>query len=156
MAEFHGVKSRWEIKYEWSGGIAISRFMQGLKEGKILGVKCPQCKRILVPPRIFCERCFIELTEWVELSPRGKINTFSIAYIDTNALPVSTPQINAVIDLDDARGVIGIFHIIGEAKPEEIYVGMPVEAVFRPAEERTGSILDIKYFRPVKEGKPNE
>jgi uncharacterized OB-fold protein len=25
---------------------------------------------------------------------------------------------------------------------------MPVEAVWRPAEERDGSILDIAYFRP--------
>ena len=29
---------------------------------------------------------------------------------------------------------------------------MAVEAVWRPPEERTGSILDIAYFRPIPGG----
>jgi uncharacterized OB-fold protein len=32
-----------------------------------------------------------------------------------------------------------------------VSVGMAVEAVWRPESERTGSILDIAYFRPRKE-----
>jgi uncharacterized OB-fold protein len=38
--------------------------------------------------------------------------------------------------------------MLGEVKPEELRVGMRVKAVFR--EERKASILDIKYFRPLK------
>jgi hypothetical protein len=32
--------------------------------------------------------------------------------------------------------------------PEDARVGMAVEAVWKPAEERAGSILDIAYFKP--------
>ena len=34
-------------------------------------------------------------------------------------------------------------------KPEEVEIGMPVEIVLKPEGERIGSILDIKYFKPV-------
>jgi uncharacterized OB-fold protein len=30
-----------------------------------------------------------------------------------------------------------------------VRIGMPVEAVWRPENERSGSILDIAYFRPA-------
>ena len=33
----------------------------------------------------------------------------------------------------------------------EQMIGMAVEAVWRPEEERTGSILDIAYFRPRRD-----
>jgi uncharacterized OB-fold protein len=29
-------------------------------------------------------------------------------------------------------------------------IGMPVEAVFRAKRKRTGSMLDIEYFKPMK------
>jgi hypothetical protein len=33
-------------------------------------------------------------------------------------------------------------------KPDDVRVGMEVEAVWKPDGEREGSILDIRYFRP--------
>jgi uncharacterized OB-fold protein len=30
-----------------------------------------------------------------------------------------------------------------------VEIGMTVEAVFKPKEERVGSILDIQYFKPA-------
>jgi uncharacterized OB-fold protein len=35
--------------------------------------------------------------------------------------------------------------------PEDVYIGMEVEAVFKNAAERQGSILDVAHFRPVQE-----
>jgi uncharacterized OB-fold protein len=36
--------------------------------------------------------------------------------------------------------------------PDHVAIGMAVEAVWRPLEDRTGSILDIAYLRPVAGG----
>ena len=33
--------------------------------------------------------------------------------------------------------------------PDDVRAGMQVEAVWKPARERVGSILDIDYFRPL-------
>jgi uncharacterized OB-fold protein len=37
--------------------------------------------------------------------------------------------------------------MLGEVDPEQLRVGMRVQAVFQ--KEREGSILDIKYFKPI-------
>jgi uncharacterized OB-fold protein len=50
-----------------------------------------------------------------------------------------------VIKLDGAD--TGLTHIIGEADPSEVKIGMRVEAVLK--ENREGNILDIKYFKPL-------
>jgi len=47
------------------------------------------------------------------------------------------------------REISGLVHRLGEVEPEEVEIGMPVEIVLKPKEERIGSILDIKYFKPA-------
>jgi uncharacterized OB-fold protein len=49
-----------------------------------------------------------------------------------------------------AFGDGGIIHRIGEVEPESLAFGMQMEAVLEPKSKRQGSILDIKYFRPVE------
>jgi len=44
---------------------------------------------------------------------------------------------------------VGIMHLLGEVAPDDVKIGMRVKAVWKPPEEREGSILDIKYFKPV-------
>ena len=41
---------------------------------------------------------------------------------------------------------------LGEVAPDDVAIGMAVEAVWRPLDERIGSILDIAYFRPRTDG----
>ena len=65
--------------------------------------------------------------------------------------PVDPPELPAVIRLDGASQG-GFLHKLGEVAPDDVAIGMAVEAVWRPLEERTGSILDIAYFRPVAGG----
>jgi uncharacterized OB-fold protein len=53
-----------------------------------------------------------------------------------------------MVKIDHTDG--GLVHYLGDVKPDEVYIGMPVEAVFKPKKQRKGSILDIKYFKPKK------
>ncbi len=139
-----------EIRYSWSAGQAISRFLNGLKEGKILGVKCNKCGRVMVPPRMFCELCYKPIDGWVELKDSGVVQTFSISYIDPDAKPLPEPIIVAVIAIDGASPNMGIMHILGEVKPEDVYIGMKVRAVWKDEKEREGAITDIKYWKPIE------
>jgi uncharacterized OB-fold protein len=138
-------------EYAWSAGHAINRFLTGLKEGRILGIKCRSCERILVPPRAFCEECFISVDEWVELKDTGTVNTFAISYLDTMANRIKKPLLPAVIEIDGAGGN-GFLHMLGEVDPKKIKIGMKVKAVWKPAKERKGDITDIKYFKPARGG----
>lgn len=137
-----------DARYAWDAGIAVSEYLRGLKRGVILGRECRQCRRILVPPRMFCEECFRPNDRWVEVEDTGTVNTFSICYIRYDMVPLKEPEIPFVLDIDGASPGMGFMHKLGEVKPDDVRIGMEVEAVWKPEGEREGSILDIKYFRP--------
>ena len=141
-----------EVQYSWSLGHAISKFLQGLKKGKLIGIHCKKCKRVLFPPRMFCEYCYRPTDEWVELPDTGIIETFSISYLDPDARRIEEPILVGVIDLDNTPPNHGIMHYFGEMTKDEIKIGMKVKAVWKPENEREGSITDILYFKPLKGG----
>lgn len=141
-------------RYAWDAGVAIGRFLRELRAGRLIARRCPQCRRVLVPPRMVCEHCFCPTSEWVFLPGTGTVKTFSICYVTWDMQPLEEPIIPAVIALDGAAPGGGIMHLLGEVQPHEVHIGLRVEPVFRPEEERTAAITDIRYFRPVREVNP--
>ncbi|HWC32178.1 MAG TPA: Zn-ribbon domain-containing OB-fold protein [Actinomycetota bacterium] len=136
-----------DARYAWDAGVAISRFLDGLQEGRILARECRgPCRRVLVPPRMFCEEDFRPTDRWVDVQDTGTVNTFSLCYVTWDMQPLEDPEIPSVIEIDGSDG--GFLHKLGEVAPDDVSIGMEVEAVWRPEAERTGSILDIRYFRP--------
>lgn len=144
-------KWRPNAKYAWSAGIAYGRFLDELKEGRIIGRRCRRCERIIVPPRMFCEQCFVATDEWVYVKDTGTINTFSLSYLDADANRIKDPILVAVIDIDGASPGIGILHLLGNVDPDKIDVGMKVKAVWKPLEEREGSVTDILFWEPLED-----
>jgi uncharacterized OB-fold protein len=142
------VHYRPKAKYAWATGVAIGRFLNELKAGKIVGTKCNHCARVVVPPRIFCEFCFKRIDEWVQLPDTGIVNTYSVSYITTNTTRVKTPTIPAVIEIDGTSNA-GFLHVLGNVKPDDVKIGMHVKAVWLDPSKRTGSITDIRYFSPI-------
>ena len=143
--------NRWvpRLEYGWDAGVAIGRYLEELKNGRIIGIRCPECRRVMVPPRVVCEWCFRPLSEWVYLQDTGTINTFSICYVTWDMRRVKEPEIPAVIEIDGASPGMGIMHLIGGVDPQKVRIGMRVKAVWKPPKERRGAITDIKYFKPI-------
>ena len=144
-------KWRPNAKYVWSAGIAHSKFLEELKNGRIVGRSCNECGRILVPPRMFCDKCFRATYEWVHVKDTGMINTYSVSYLDADANRIKDPILVAVIDLDGASEGIGILHYVANVDTKELHVGMKLKAVWKPEKDRIGSVRDIDYFEPLKE-----
>ncbi len=138
-----------DARYAWDAGVAIGRFLGGLQEGRLLGRECRRCERVLVPPRMFCERCFRPTDAWVPVPDTGVVETFSICHVRWDMERLERSQIPVVIRIDGSDG--GLLHLLGEVEPDDVRIGMAVEAVWRPVEERSGSILDIAHFRPRSE-----
>jgi len=140
------------LAYAWDDGVAIGRYLKELKQGRIMAKRCRQCNRVMLPPRMFCERCWRITDEWVPVEDTGRVNTFAISHVDWAAGRIPKGQryfTPAVIEIDGASQGMGILHLIDEVKPEKIFIGMPVKAVWRPEAERVGAITDIKYFKPI-------
>ena len=136
-----------EAEYRYTLGVAGERFLREIKEnGRIMGAKCPKCGIVFVPPRIYCEKCFVKLEEWVDVGRKGEVYTYTIATIDIDGKKLEKPQIYALIKFKGAQG--GLIHKIGET--DEVYIGMKVEAVLKMPTERKASINDIAYFKPAE------
>ena len=129
-------------KFVYTLGHGYEKFFNGLKEGKIIASKCSECGVTYLPPRIYCEECLSEITEFVEIDQNGVVLGYTIQNVDKDGRYLKERVIWALIGFNGVRG--GIFHKLVGVEPEEIYVGMPVKPVFR--EERKGSINDIQYF----------
>ena len=137
------------LEYGWDSGVAISRYLAELKNGRIIGIKCRSCRRTVVPPRVVCEWCWEPMSDWVYLEDTGTVNTFSVCYIRWDATRAKEPQLPAVVEIDGASQGIGILHLLGEVNPDDVSIGMKVQAVWKPAEERMGAITDIEYFKSL-------
>lgn len=143
------------LTYEWTLSPTDVRFFDELKNGRIMGTKCPECGRVLVPARKFCPRCFVDTTEWVEVSDEGIIETSTLVgeKLQFEGQPMKPPYGLAIIKLDGAD--VGLSHFIGgidfsdpEKAMEKMKPGMRVKAVW--SEERRGRITDIQYFKPLE------
>ncbi len=140
------------MPYEWSIGKYGSRFFQEIREQKrFIGIRCPQCGKVYVPPRRLCGPCFRELDELVPLSNGGTIMAFSVVNYpffdpDTGAKRL-IPYTYGCIKIDGSDSIFS--HIINETDVNKIKIGMKVEAVFKERAEMQGNIRDIRYFEII-------
>ena len=140
-------QSRINVPYSWWAGDTASRFFIALRdEQKIMGKKCLRCGRTYVPPRKVCPLCFTENAEWVEVADEGSLQSYTVCRRQLASLPREAPVIFGLIRLDGAD--TALLHYLDEVDPEQIRIGMRVRARF--ADQRTGGIGDIAYFRPAK------
>ncbi|MFC1868935.1 Zn-ribbon domain-containing OB-fold protein [Thermodesulfobacteriota bacterium] len=134
------------LDFRHYAGSAGSRFLMELRDNKrIMGTKCPECNRVLVPARKVCPRCLVTLNEFVEVSDKGTLITFARVNHKEPLQALPGWFVYGIVKLDGAD--TNLVHLIAGVDPEFLKYGMPVQAVFR--DERKGSILDIKYFKPL-------
>ncbi|NQU07233.1 MAG: Zn-ribbon domain-containing OB-fold protein [Candidatus Abyssubacteria bacterium] len=140
-------KGRIKVPYTWYVGEYASRFYVELRDNKkIWGTKCSTCETVLVPPRNHCAKCFVPVTEWVEVKDTGVLQTWTVVHYETPAIqPLKPPYAYGIIKLDGADS--GFVHMIADTDLGKLKAGMKVKAVFK--DERRGDLLDIKYFKPL-------
>ncbi len=138
-----------QLTYRHTAGRATARFLRALKEGRIMGQRCPSCRNVIVPARGGCARCGVPMHEDVELADRGTVTTFCVVHIPGPGSEIKPPFVCATIQLDGAD--IGFFHLVSEIPTHEVRAGMRVEAVWRPREEWDYTLENIRYFKPTGE-----
>ena len=128
-----------EYTYQRSTGPVIGRFLLGLRDRKIWGVRAAD-GRVLVPPREYDESG--EATgEPVEVAPEGVVQTFAWVAAPRRFHPLQTPFAWALIKLDGAD--TAMLHAVDG----RVRAGTRVRARWR--EERVGSIRDLECFEVI-------
>jgi uncharacterized OB-fold protein len=147
MEEVRRWRGDMEAFYVYTAGIAGERFLREVRENeRLMGTYCPECDVIYLPPRIYCETCFTELTEWEEIPNKGVIDAFTVAYVNDKGERLPRPTVWALVRFPGVRG--GLLHYVNLPE-DEVHVGMEVEIVFKPRGQREGSVLDMLYFKPI-------
>ncbi len=142
------------VGQRFATGPVMGKFLNGLKEKKIFANKCPQCKRLQIPPREICAECRVRVEEFVEVGPKGNVRMLEYTYYASpdplTGTTRETPYGTAYILLDGCKGHEVFAHFIRPDQLDRIELGWNERkgTIVRPvwAEHRTGSVFDIKYF----------
>jgi uncharacterized OB-fold protein len=143
------VDANLSLPYHYVAGDYRARYLAALKEKRILGSKCSKTGKVFVPPIICSPESFAPCEEFVDVAGRGVITTFCVVRIPVIGRAIETPYVAASVALDGAD--VSIYALIQECRPEDVRMGMRVEAVWKPDGERQVEHTDIEHFRPTGE-----
>lgn len=152
-ADVPRMHAEWNIPYDYTMGRSAVEFFDALRQQRILGTRCRGCERVFVPPKGFCEFCFIPIDELREVKNTGTITAVTIVTAGfRGSRPV--PYAVAYVRLDDATSSIANFLQAeglgnGETLPPHIKIGARVRAVF--SDSPAGRITDF-WFEPDGRG----
>ena len=125
--------------FEWFGLVnyspytKVADFAGYLKNGRMMGSRCTDCGASSFPPRADCEACLSSNFEFVEISGKGTVHTFSKIVAAPTGFEDVAPFNVGVVDLAEGGRALAWF---GESiKEEEIKVGMEVQVVPQIFEE---------------------
>lgn len=136
------------LDYRYTPGVATSRFLHAVAEGRLVGQRCPACRKVYIPPRGSCPTDGVPTEEEVELPDRGVVTTFCVVNVPFVVHAIEMPYVAASVLLDGAD--IPFQHLIQEIPAAEVRIGMRVEAVWKPRAEWGPSLENILYFRPLQ------
>ncbi len=141
------IEQHWDIHYRHAAGQTGSEFFRALRDKRLLGRRCPACRRVLLPPRSFCDRCFVATGEWVPIEPEGVLEAFTVVAQKFTGLPdppyviayarlrnADTAMLNYLrgMDLSDIGSVV-----------KRLAIGMPIRVVFQ--DRPKGRMTDFWY-----------
>ncbi len=136
------------VQYLYTAGVAGERFFQTLKKkGVFTATTCPQCRITYLPPRLYCEHCFADLSDtWSQVAPRGRVYSYTIVHQGQDGQQLKVPQIIAFVRIDGSDG--GLIGRLLHVRLQDVRLEMPVEAKLVPPRQRRGALDDIAGFTP--------
>ncbi|MCW2784797.1 MAG: DNA-binding protein [Marmoricola sp.] len=147
--EVTGMISPVNLAYDYAASPEETKFFRGLSEGKLFGQRCPVCEKVYIPPRGACPVDGVPTAEEIELPDRGTLTTYCVVNVPFKGQTIPIPYVSAYVLLDGAD--IAFLHLILDIDAADVRMGMRVEAVWKPREEWTTSLDNIRYFRPTGE-----
>lgn len=141
----------WNTPYKVVMGGSYATFMNALKEEKLLANVCKKCNGKHFPAKPFCDLCFEECEDWVEMDGTATLITYAVCYAPMPHLP-PPPNITGILKMGDS--IVNFVHNISgvdvsdPSKVEEnIKIGMKFKPVWK--EEKQGHMFDISHFEPA-------
>ena len=116
-------------------------FFEALRQGRLVIQRCTSCGALGHPPRALCSKCRSTDFDWQDASGQGEVYSYVVTHQAVHpALAGHTPL--ATVEVALAEGPRIVSNLV-DVPPEEIEIGMAVEAVF----EDIGDGVVLPLFR---------
>src|SRR5271156_2472745 len=114
---------------------AMTPFLEGANQARLMIVKCDECGVSSFPLREFCSNCLSSRSHWIEASGLGEIFSFNVMHqVYHPGFAAEVPYAVVVVKLEEGPKMVA--NLLG-VKPHEIRCGTPVEVTF----ERIGGVM---------------
>ena len=105
----------------------IEQFYKLMLQGKLMAGKCLKCGKIHLPPRPLCDNCYSQEFEWIEISGKGKLLTYTIIHIAPPQFQAIAPYAVGIVQLENGLKIPGM---ISGATQEQLKIGMNLTIEF--------------------------
>jgi uncharacterized protein len=108
--------------------------------------RCRNCGTVRHPPGPFCPKCRTQASEWVDLSGRATLYSFTvIRHALAPQLRDFLPMVIAVVEPEEAPSARLVANLV-EVAVGDIEIGMPLDVVWEDA----GDGVAVYRFRPAE------
>jgi uncharacterized OB-fold protein len=143
-----GITSVSRLEYELDGGVAVSRYLNGLAQGKIVGERAASSDEVYAASRGTDPKTGEPTSVEVDVKDTGVITTFCVVNVPgLSELAPEIPYVSAQILLDGANNFL--FGLIRGCPVEDIHMGMRVKAKW--ADDLKAAHTSIRWFEPTGE-----
>jgi uncharacterized protein len=105
----------------------IEQFYKFLGQQKLMAGKCLKCGKIHLPPRPLCDNCFSQDFEWVSVSGKGKLVTYTVIHVAPKQFQDLTPYAVGIVELENGLKIPGMIQGTTE---EHLKIGMKLTLDF--------------------------
>ena len=133
----------------WKGPVPVpdldsAAFWDGLKEHRLLIMRCEDCGYWIHSPLAGCPRCLSSNVTAQPVSGKGTVYSFTV--VNREFAPgIKPPYIAAYVDLEEQEALRMLTNLVN-VRVGDIRIGMPVQVVFHDIGEMT-----LAYFEPAED-----
>lgn len=106
----------------------IDQFYKNILKKKLLGGKCKKCGKIYLPPRPFCNKCYSQNFDWIEIPQVGTLITYTIIHIAPKQFQDIAPYVVGIVKFGAEFKLPGI---VNNINPENLKIGMKLKIDFK-------------------------
>ena len=123
----------------------LSKFFLELENRRLMGTRCPKCKKVWMPPRAICPED-LAITGWVEISGHG---TLEVASLPIPILDNTEPSNNIALGYIALEGAsTTLFQQIRNFSSEDsLTPGLPVRIVW--SDRAVKHPMELFWFEPI-------
>ena len=116
--------------------LPYTQFLERMKSGDLIGLKCLDCSGYIIPPNAVCPECGSSQLETHSFSKNGTLRAFTVIRVGPTGFQV--PYVVALAELAEGPWVMGNVIDIDPAKAGMALIGKTVSIGYRLIDNKEG------------------